>query len=90
MQGTTQHTEQLASQRVKHTEKSEQHSTHTNTNKTRNTTACKQQNTNMQKAQLTATQRDPTSANQHFMQQAQSKDTNISRACKDSKTNKAR
>ena len=29
MQRTTHHTEQLAGQRVKHTEKSEQHSTHT-------------------------------------------------------------
>ena len=31
MQRPTQHTEQLASQRAKHTEKSEQHSTHTHT-----------------------------------------------------------
>ena len=33
MQRTTQHTEQLASQRVKHTDNSEQHSTHTYTHK---------------------------------------------------------
>ena len=33
MQRTTHHTEQLAGQRVKHTEKSEQHSTHTHTHK---------------------------------------------------------
>ena len=38
----------------------------------------------MQKAQLTATQRDPTSANQHVKQPAQGQHTIINRACKES------